>query len=217
MMSRRGSPGRRDTDRAAEEEGGSVSPASDPSVTGIPESVAKRIRLVVLDVDGVLTDAGVYLGADSDGSTLELKRFDIQDGLGIQLLQAAGIEVALLSGRTSDATRIRAEELRVSECIQLSGGRGKLERLEVVLRDRGLEWDEVAMLGDDLPDLPVLRKVGLPTAVGNAVPEVRKEVIFVTRRDGGRGAVREFARLLLKARGEWEEVVRTYLGGQDDA
>ena len=197
--------------------GGAVGTDSTSHTSAIPGSVAKAIRLVVLDVDGVLTDAGVYIGATADGTTLELKRFDIQDGLGIQLLQAAGIEVVLLSGRTSEATRVRAEELKVTECIQLSGGQGKLARLEELLGDRDLGWKAVAMLGDDLPDLPVLRKVGLPAAVGNAVPEVRKEALFVTRRDGGGGAVREFARVLLKARGEWEERVEAYLRGNDDA
>ncbi len=197
--------------------GGAAGVDSASRAGAIPGMVASPIRLVVLDVDGVLTDAGVYIGATADGTTMELKRFDIQDGLGIQLLQAAGIEVVLLSGRTSEATRVRAQELNISECIQLSGGRGKLATLEGLLRDRGLGWEAVAMLGDDLPDLPVLRKAGLPAAVGNAVTEVRKEALFVTRRDGGRGAVREFARLLLKARGEWEERVEAYLGGSDDA
>jgi 3-deoxy-D-manno-octulosonate 8-phosphate phosphatase (KDO 8-P phosphatase) len=212
MRSRRHAEGGPDGDG-----GGAAGVESASRAGAIPGMVASPIRLVVLDVDGVLTDAGVYIGATADGTTMELKRFDIQDGLGIQLLQAAGIEVVLLSGRTSEATRVRAQELNISECIQLSGGRGKLATLEGLLRDRGLGWEAVAMLGDDLPDLPVLRKAGLPAAVGNAVTEVRKEALFVTRRDGGRGAVREFARLLLKARGEWEERVEAYLGGSDDA
>jgi len=175
----------------------------------IPHERARRIRLVVLDVDGVLTDGGVYVGESQDGSPVELKRFHIQDGLAIRFLREAGIQVALLSGRPSPATRLRAEELGIDECLQTEAGMkmpamlGLMERLEV-------EWEEVAMLGDDLPDLPILRRVGIPAAVGNAVMEVRREVLFTTRREGGEGAVREFARLLLEARGEWETLVDAY-------
>jgi len=188
--------------------------AADEGPTGksgrrIPTEVAARIKLVVLDVDGVLTDAGVYLGETGAGDTVELKRFDIQDGLGIHLLRAAGIEVAFLSGRPSPATTVRAAELGVSECIQVPGA-NKLPALSDLLARLGLEWDQVAMLGDDLPDLPVMRRVGLPVAVGNAVGEVRREADFTTRRDGGSGAVREFARVLLESRGEWNRLVEEY-------
>ncbi len=175
----------------------------------IPPELARRIRLVVLDVDGVLTDAGVYLGATRDGTPVELKRFDIQDGLGVHLMRDAGIEVALLSGRPSEATRLRAEELGVEECIQRKGGM-KIPALKDLLARLELDWSQVAMLGDDLPDLPVLRRVGLPAGVGNAVPEVRREVLFTTRKSGGDGAVREFARVLLEARGQWDELVEAY-------
>ena len=175
----------------------------------IPPETARSIRLVILDVDGVLTDAGVYLGEDDRGGTLELKRFDIQDGLGIQLLKDAGIEVALVSGRVSAATAARARELGVEECHQDPGAR-KLPVVRELLGRLGLEWPEVAMVGDDLPDLPVLRKVGLPIGVANAVPEIRREVRWTTSRSGGRGAVREFARALLLARGEWNRTVEAY-------
>jgi 3-deoxy-D-manno-octulosonate 8-phosphate phosphatase (KDO 8-P phosphatase) len=168
--------------------------------------VAKRIGLVVLDVDGVLTDGGVYIGAAID---VELKRFDIQDGLGIRFLQWAGIEVAIVSGRVSHATTIRARELDVVECHQ-DGGAQKVRAIEGILRRKGLEWDQVAMLGDDLPDLAVLRKVGLPAVVANATEEVLKEAAWQGRRRGGHGAVREFCEALLRARGEWEEQVRAY-------
>lgn len=181
----------------------------------IPEAVARRIRLVVLDVDGVLTDAGVFLGETGSGEPVEMKRFDIQDGLGIHLMRNAGLKVALLSGRPSPATRIRAEELGLDECIQEKGGM-KIPALKALLVRTGVEWDEVAMLGDDLPDLPVLRRVGLPAAVGNAVPEVRRAVAFTTRREGGHGAVREFARILLEARGEWDRLVEAYCAARDD-
>jgi len=176
----------------------------------IPAELARRIRLVVLDVDGVLTDAGVYLGTDADGRPLELKRFDIQDGLGIRLLQEAGIEVALVSGRVSAATSARARELRIRECHQDPGAH-KLPIVSEMMTRLGLDWPQVAMMGDDLPDLPVLKKVGLPVAVANAVREVRAQAVWTARREGGRGAVREFTRVLLESRGEWEDRVAAYL------
>lgn len=181
----------------------------------IPAEIARAIRLVVLDVDGVLTDGGVYMGEDATGETVELKRFDIQDGLGIVLLRAAGIEVALVSGRVSPATTARAEELGIRECHQDPGAH-KLPVIREMLDRLGLEWSEVAMVADDLPDLPVLRRVGLPVAVGNAVPEVRREAAWSTRREGGSGAVRDFARTLLRARGEWESVVEAYCAARSD-
>lgn len=177
--------------------------------TRIPQELARRVRIVILDVDGVLTDAGVYMGTDADGRVVELKRFDIQDGLGVRLLRDAGIEVAFVSGRVSAATEARARDLGVKEVHQDPGAH-KIPLVRGILDRHGLAWEEVAMLGDDLPDLPVLRRVGLPVAVGNAVPEVRREVVWTTRRNGGSGAVREFARVLLEARGEWTRLVEAY-------
>jgi 3-deoxy-D-manno-octulosonate 8-phosphate phosphatase (KDO 8-P phosphatase) len=190
-------------------------PEADAPPSRLPREVAERIRLVILDVDGVLTDAGVYMGEGPGGDPVELKRFDIQDGLGVVMLQAAGIEVALVSGRISRATEVRARELRITECHQDAGAR-KLPVVQEMLRRLGLEWDEVAMMADDLPDIPVLRKVGLPVAVGNAVPEVRREVLWSSRRDGGSGAVRDFARTLLKARGEWDQLVEDYCAARSE-
>ena len=190
-----------------------MSPLEGEPVTGappIPPELARRVRMVVFDVDGVLTDAGVYLGKGSDGSTVELKRFDIQDGLGVKLLMRAGLVVAFLSGRTSEATALRAAELGVSECLQDDGAR-KLSVLRDLLTRHDLEWSEVAMLGDDLPDVPVLERVGFPAAVANATPEAREHARWCTSAEGGRGAVREFCRALLLARGEWERVVGEYL------
>jgi 3-deoxy-D-manno-octulosonate 8-phosphate phosphatase (KDO 8-P phosphatase) len=183
-------------------------PASDTAgpVATIPPAVANGIGLVVLDVDGVLTDGGVYIGGDKDA---ELKRFDIQDGLGIRFLQWAGIEVAIVSGRVSMATQIRAEELDIVECHQ-DGGAQKVKAIEGILKRKGLDWDQVAMLGDDLPDLAVLKKVGLPAVVANATEEVLRVATWQGRTRGGHGAVREFCEALLKARGEWEEQVQAY-------
>jgi 3-deoxy-D-manno-octulosonate 8-phosphate phosphatase (KDO 8-P phosphatase) len=181
----------------------------DASAT-LPGVVARRVRLVVFDVDGVLTDAGVYLGARNDGTAVELKRFDIQDGLGMKFLQEAGLVVAMVSGRLSRATELRARELGIDECHQ-DAGADKLPILERLLERHGVVWSEVAMLADDLPDLAVLTRVGLPAAVANAQPEVRERALWVSRRPGGHGAVREFCRALLEARGEWDDRVQAYL------
>jgi 3-deoxy-D-manno-octulosonate 8-phosphate phosphatase (KDO 8-P phosphatase) len=191
-----------------------MTPPSPSPDAGIPSDDARRVRLVVLDVDGVLTEAGVYVGSDEEGRALELKRFDIQDGLGVKLLQQAGIEVALVSGRFSRATALRAEELGITECHQDNGAR-KVRAILGILERMGIGWENVAMVADDIPDLAVVRRVGLPVAVANAQPEIRREASWVTRASGGRGAVREFARALLVARGEWEELVEAYTRARD--
>ncbi|MSR23328.1 MAG: HAD-IIIA family hydrolase [Gemmatimonadetes bacterium] len=181
----------------------------------ISRGIAKGIRLVVLDVDGVLTDGGVYVGLSAGGEEVELKRFDIQDGLALKLLRASGVEVALVSGRVSAATALRAEELGIRECYQDAGAR-KLPVVREIMERLGLDWSEVAMVGDDLPDLPVLTRVGFPVAVANAVPEVRRVALWSTRREGGRGAVREFVRALLLARGDWDRAVSDYCAARTD-
>jgi 3-deoxy-D-manno-octulosonate 8-phosphate phosphatase (KDO 8-P phosphatase) len=165
---------------------------------------------VILDVDGVLTDGGVYVGELPGGEVLELKRFDIQDGLGVKLLQWAGVEVAVVSGRMSRATEIRARELEIQECHQESGAQ-KVSIIIGMMKDRGLDWSQVAMLGDDLPDLAVLGRVGLPAVVANATDEVREMALWQAEKEGGRGAVREFCEALLKARGDWEDQVEAYV------
>lgn len=174
----------------------------------LDEELARRIRLVVLDVDGVLTDNGVYIGRTAVGDGIELKRFHIQDGLGMKLLEWAGVGVVLLSGRESPATASRAAELGL-EAHQDAGAR-KRPIMERILERRGIGWDEVAMVADDLADLPVLSEVALPVAVANAVPEVRDAAVWTTARVGGDGAVREFSEALLRARGEWDAVLQGY-------
>lgn len=174
---------------------------------------AAAIRLLALDVDGVLTDGGLYLGATAGGERVELKRFEITDGLGIHLLQSAGIEVAIVTRRASEAVRLRAEELGIRECHQQASPT-KLPVVEEMAQRRGFGLDAVAFVGDDLADLPVLRRVGFPVAVANAVAEVRATAVWVTRRRGGRGAVRELAEALLRARGEWSAAVDRYVSGE---
>lgn len=181
----------------------------------MPRELAASVRLVVLDVDGVLTDNGVYIGETADGAALEMKRFDIQDGLGVKMLVRAGIAVVLVSGRESVATRIRASELGVP-CYQKDGG-FKLEAVRELLAEHGLAWEDVAAVGDDLADLPVLRRVGFPVAVANAVPEVLALARWRTSRPGGRGAVRELAEALLKVRGEWSGLVEDYCRERETA
>jgi 3-deoxy-D-manno-octulosonate 8-phosphate phosphatase (KDO 8-P phosphatase) len=186
----------------------------------VPEAIdaelARRIRLVVLDVDGVLTDGGLYLGATASGEPVELKRFDIQDGLGVQMMQMAGLRVCIVTGRVSEAVRMRARELGIDDLHQ-DGTADKLTAVAALLERHGAGWDEVAFLGDDIPDLVVLRRVGLPAVVGNATGAARASAAWRGTREGGRGAVREFAEALLVARGEWAEVVEAYVRERETA
>ena len=180
----------------------------------IEPAVARRIRIVGFDVDGTMTDGGVYLGTAGE-ERVELKRFDVPDGLGVHLLRSAGLVVAVVTGRAGDAARIRAEELEVDEFWGDAGAR-KLPAFEEILGRHGLRWEEACFIGDDLPDLPLLRRVALPVAVSNACAEVLEAARFTTQRPGGHGAVREFAEEFLKARGVWTEVVRGYLKERGD-
>ena len=176
-------------------------------------ALARRIRYVCLDVDGVLTDGGIYLGSVG-GTPLEFKRYDIQDGLGIYLLRLAGLRVGIVTGRVSDSVRLRATELDVDDLVQDAKVR-KLAALERIAARHRLSYDEMAFVGDDFPDVPVLRVVGLPVAVANAAPEVRELAALRRARRGGHGAVREFAEALLTARGEWAERVEAYVADRE--
>ena len=175
----------------------------------IDRDLARSIRLVGLDVDGVMTDGGIYLGA-ADGKPVELKRYEIQDGLGVHFLKRAGVRVVIVTGRVSDSVRLRALELEVDDVAQDPGAR-KLPAFLAMLDRHGIAPSEAAFVGDDFPDLAVLRLVGLPVAGGNAVPEVRTACKLQLTRNGGAGAVREFAELLLGARGQWKEVTEAYV------
>ena len=181
----------------------------------IEEELAASIKLVVFDVDGVLTDAGVYVGATESGEAVELKRFDIQDGVGMKMLMWGGIDVALVSGRVSKATELRAKEIGV-ECHQAPDAY-KIPPMEGLLRRKGIDWSEVAMLGDDIPDLAVLRRVGLPAAVANATASVREIAKWESTKSGGHGAVREFCEALLEARGDLASVIATYVNERSRA
>ena len=181
----------------------------DRGVGVIDAAVAKRVRLIGLDVDGVLTDGGLYIG-DANGAHVELKRYDIQDGLGVRFLRDAGIRVCFVTGRVSESVRIRAHELEVDDVAQDALAR-KLPAFQRILDRHDLRMEDAAFVGDDFPDMGIMRAVGLPIAVGNAVPEIKAVARICLTSHGGRGAVRECAELLLKARGDWEEVVERYV------
>lgn len=176
----------------------------------IPEELARKIRLVIFDVDGVLTDAGLYVGETDSGEAVELKRFDIQDGVGIKMLMWGGLEVAIVSGRVSQATSIRAADIGIEECHQEPDAH-KLRVVERLLERKGVAWEEVAMIADDIPDLAVLRRVGLKAAVANATPHVVRIADWQSTRRGGHGAAREFCDALLEARGDLDDIVERYV------
>ena len=180
----------------------------------IDPTMARRIRLVGLDVDGTLTDGGIYLGL-AGPTPVEFKRYDIQDGLGVLLLRSAGLPVVIVTGRAGDVARLRAKELEVDEFVADPSAR-KLEAFESLLKRRAVRWEEACFVGDDLPDLPLLRRVGLPVATGNACADVKASAVHTTTAAGGHGAVREFAETFLKARGSWSETVRGYLRERGD-
>jgi len=175
----------------------------------IDADLAKSIKYVGFDVDGVLTDGGIYLG-DVDGKRLEFKRYDIQDGLGMTMLRRAGIQVGIFTGRVSESVTLRADELRVNNLAQDPDGY-KLAAFREVIAGHSIEPSECAFVGDDFPDLPILRIVGLPVAVGNAAKEIVRECRVHLDAAGGRGAVRQFCELLLKARGQWEYAWQGYV------
>jgi len=180
----------------------------------IDPKLAKSIRFVGFDIDGVMTDGGIYLG-DVDGKRLELKRYDIQDGLGVTMLRRAGIRVGILTGRVSESVRLRARELGVDDLAQDPDGY-KLGAFRALIDQHGIDPRECAFVGDDFPDLALLRIVGLPVAVGNAVPEIIRECRVHLDAAGGSGAVREFCELLLKARGEWEAAWQGYVAERSE-
>ena len=163
-----------------------------------------KIRLLLLDVDGVMTD-GRIIYDDRGGET---KAFDVKDGHGIKLLQRAGIRVGIITGRHSPVVDRRAQELGIDLVYQ--GAKDKLAPFREILQKTGFKAEEVAYVGDDLPDLPVLRRVGFAATVADAMDEVKPHVHYVTKCSGGRGAVREICDLLLRESGRWENVTARY-------
>jgi 3-deoxy-D-manno-octulosonate 8-phosphate phosphatase (KDO 8-P phosphatase) len=166
---------------------------------------AQAIRLLILDVDGVLTDGRLFFDAKGE----PLKVFHVRDGHGIKMAQLAGIEVAFLSGRRSDATFHRARELGIN--LFFEGLRDKVATMKEIKAALQIRPQEVAVVGDDLVDLSIMARAGLAVAVADAVPEVLAAAHWVTANPGGHGAVREVCDLLLKAQGKWEEIVRPWM------
>ncbi|OGR30374.1 MAG: phenylphosphate carboxylase subunit delta [Desulfuromonadaceae bacterium GWB2_53_15] len=164
----------------------------------------KHIRLLLLDVDGVMTDGSIIY----DGSGLETKCFNVRDGHGIKMLQRHGIEVGIITGRTSIVVDIRAKELGISLVYQ--GALKKLESYTDVKEKTGLDDSQIAYMGDDVIDVPVLRRVGFAAVPLDGLPEVRAVAHYVSACGGGRGAVREVCDMILKGRGMWDEIAERY-------
>ncbi|MGH9792593.1 MAG: KdsC family phosphatase [Candidatus Acidiferrales bacterium] len=168
---------------------------------------AKNVRILLMDVDGVLTDGRIWLQSWPDGTAQEIKGFSAYDGAGLKLACIAGLRTGVITGRDSAATARRAKELDMEFVYQ--GRAEKLAAYEEVLRKAGVSDEEVCFIGDDLPDLQVLQRAGLAVAVANASPETKKAAHYVTKRAGGESAVREVVELILKAQGKWQTVVGT--------
>jgi 3-deoxy-D-manno-octulosonate 8-phosphate phosphatase (KDO 8-P phosphatase) len=177
-------------------------------VTADIEQLAKNIRLLLMDVDGVLTDGRLYNVPGPDGNMAETKGFDSQDGIGLQWLARVGIGTGLISGRVSPATEERARQCKFKYIYQ--GHTEKIPIISEILADAKIDPREVAYIGDDFTDVVVMRRVGLAIATANARPEVKAIAHHVTQVPGGQGAVREVVELLLKAQGRWEEILRHY-------
>lgn len=165
---------------------------------------AKKIKLLLLDVDGVLTDGRIIY--DSLGR--DMKFFDVHDGMGVFLLKKAGIPTILITAKGSKAIKPRARDMKIDKVYADISPKSSV--LDKILKDYKIDADEVCFVGDDLVDLCLLKKVGFPVAVNNALDEIKRVCAYVTSKTGGRGAVREAAELLLKAQGKWEEVIESY-------
>lgn len=167
---------------------------------------AKQIRLVIFDVDGVLTDGSLFLGDDGQ----EYKAFHSRDGHGMTMLQATGVTLGVITGRTSEVVRIRMESLGISHVYQ--GRRDKLPAYHQLRRDLGLDDAQIAFVGDDVMDLPIMREVGLAIAVQDAHPLVKRHAHWQTPSSGGRGAGRDVCELIMQAQGTLEPALERYLG-----
>ena len=159
------------------------------------------VRLFLCDVDGILTDTSVWMGSPD-----ELKRFNIQDGLGMRLIQSEGIKVGWVSNRPSFATTQRANDLKIDFLVQAHDG-NKVTAVEKILNETGFSWEQLCYMGDDIVDLGVLKRAGLSASVPHALPEVKQLSHYVTQRAGGEGSVREVIDMILKAQGKWEKLV----------
>jgi 3-deoxy-D-manno-octulosonate 8-phosphate phosphatase (KDO 8-P phosphatase) len=165
---------------------------------------ALKVKLLILDCDGVLTDGRILMTADGD----EMKSFDVKDGHAIVMWHRAGLRSAIISGRKSAVVQKRVKELGIHHLHEMAWV--KLEPYEAILAEEGLTDEAVCYIGDDVVDIPLLRRAGLAVGVADAVDEVKVFSHFVTKREGGRGAVREVIEMILKAQGRWEELMTHY-------
>lgn len=161
---------------------------------------AKKIELLILDVDGVLTDGRIIMNDLGQ----ETKYFNVKDGHGLRLLLSAGIDVAIITGRESEVVKRRASDLGIE--ILLQGIKDKESACRNLIEEKGLESDQVCCMGDDLPDIPMFKCVGLPVAVADATRETRESAVYVTKSPGGSGAVREMCEIILKAKNAWPKI-----------
>lgn len=168
------------------------------------ENKLKKIKLLLLDVDGVLTDGGIIY----DDNNVEIKMFNVKDGLGLRLLMDSGIRVGIVTGRVSSSLKHRCKNLGITTIFD--GIHDKAEALEKIVNQIGTNAEEIAFVGDDLPDIPIMNRVGLSVAVADAHENVRKNADMVTSAKGGRGAVREICEAILKADGKWEKIINKY-------
>jgi 3-deoxy-D-manno-octulosonate 8-phosphate phosphatase (KDO 8-P phosphatase) len=165
---------------------------------------AKNIKLLILDLDGVMTDGKIYYGNYGD----ELKAFDVKDGFGIVLLRRAKIETVIITAKKSKVARLRAKDIGIKRIYENSS---KLKVFNKLLKKFRIKKEEVCFIGDDLIDVPVLRNAGFPVAVPQAVDEAKRASLYITKAGAGSGAVREVCELILKSQGKWEQVVKKYI------
>ena len=174
---------------------------------------ARRIKVLLFDVDGVLTDGSIIVMPGSDGKAVEVKAFSAHDGMGMALAHVAGLKIGWITKRESQAVRIRSKDLRIDHVYQ--GQHYKVEALALIVKDEGCTLDEIAYVGDDIIDLPVMRKVGLAIAVANARPEVKAMAHYTTAMPGGFGAGRDAIDFLLRSKGVLEQTIERYLDPND--
>ena len=179
--------------------------AGSPKISPALKKRAAQIQIVLMDVDGTMTDGSVTLLSQADGSALEIKTFDAHDGQGLTLAHTAGVRTGCITGRESAALMRRAKEMKM-EFIYMKQAM-KIPAYEEILKKSGVPESAVAFIGDDLPDLPIMQRVGLAVAVGDAVVEVKKAAHFTTQAHAGRGAIREAIELILKSKGMWEQLI----------
>ena len=172
--------------------------------------IAWKIELLLMDVDGVLTDGSLLLVPMPDGSVVEAKAFNVNDGAALAMARRAGLKIGIISGRSSAALTKRAEELKLDFFYHGLGGK-KTPALEEIYSKTKLHQDRVCYVGDDVQDLPIFSRVGFAVAVANAVPEVAARAAYVTRAGGGRGAIREVVELILRAQGKWDATLREFM------